>query len=74
MPHDQRILDIISSASAKKPADIGPIVDQIVGERVAELIDQRRDDTRANFFAEPEDENSTDDQPDDEETPHGEDA
>lgn len=78
MPQDQRILDIIAAASEKKPADVGPLVNELVGERVAALIDQRRDDTRANFFAEPEAaveaDDANEDQPAAEEAPNGEDA
>ena len=86
MPQDQRILDLIAAASEKKPADVAPIVNELVGERVAALIDQRRDDTRANFFAEPASETeedavetegeATEEQPaaDTEEAPNGEDV
>jgi len=81
MPQDQRILDIIAAASTQKPASVGPLVNELVGERVTTMIDQRREDARANFFAEPqadaaEDETtSTEDQPaETEEAPNGEDA
>lgn len=83
MPNDQRILDIIASASEKKPADLQPVFNELVGERIAELIDQKRADTRATFFAEPEAANddgdagedvSTEDQPAPEEAPNGEDV
>lgn len=52
MPQDQRILDIIAAASEKRPADVDSIVDQLIGERIVDLIDQRRVDIRESFFAE----------------------
>lgn len=78
MPQDQRILDLIAAASEQKPANVGPIVNELVGERISAAIEQRREDTRANFFAEPEGEDSEveDDfeEQDTEEEPDGEDA
>lgn len=52
MPQDQRILDLIAASSEKKPADVGSIVNELIGERIHAMIDQRRDDTRAGFFPE----------------------
>jgi len=52
MPQDQRILDIIAASSEQRPADVGAIVNELIGERIHALVDQRRDDTRANFFPE----------------------
>lgn len=52
MSQDQRILDLIAASSEKRPADVGAVVNELIGERIHALIDQRRDDTRAGFFPE----------------------
>ena len=54
MPQDQRILDIIAASSAKKPADVDSVVDQLIGERIVDLIDQRRAEICESFFAGPD--------------------
>ncbi len=53
MEHDQRILDIIAAASEGRPAAVTEPFNELVGERIAELVAQRKDDLSANFFGDP---------------------
>jgi hypothetical protein len=52
MPQDQRILDIIAASTEQRPADATAIVNELIGERIHALVDQRREDTRMGFFPE----------------------
>ncbi len=70
MEHDQRILDIIAAASEGKPASVNEPFNELVGERIAELVAQRKDDLSANFFGTPG-EPEADEAPEPE-TPEGE--
>ena len=53
MEHDQRILDIISATVDKRPADIEPLVQDILGERIARLVADRKTTMSSEFYGEP---------------------
>ena len=53
MEHDQRILDIISATVDKRPADIEPLVQDILGERIATLVADRKTTMSSEFYGEP---------------------
>lgn len=53
MENDQRILDIISAAIDKRPADVEPLATDIIGERVAALVSARKSELSSQFYGEP---------------------
>lgn len=50
MEQDQRILDIISASVNSRPADVSEPFTSIVGERITDLVNARRDEIAANFY------------------------
>lgn len=61
MDYDPRILDIISAANSSKPADIEANFTSIVGERIADLVAERKSELSASYFGEPEGDINLDD-------------